>query len=383
MASLNPRPELMAQLKGLCRNFEKKVNDLDIETRAILNCNRASGNGAAAEWVQEVRSLHSEVDTTMSTVTESRSNMESFLGEMKTSLRSVMEDTAKMQEFMAQYGYKPQEMDIEAMLEWDEKIEEDPLPQMAPAEVEEEELLEDIAPPNASEFGESTEQRDSETARKSSVEEEKSAVVKTSIESPSIFDIGLSKYGMSLVLGKDLPKSVTKQQPASRSPELTPKILFSKPRTDSPRSPAIPNLTSILNESKYEGSPVLKLNTRPFNANIDDSTVDITPGLPSRKKPQSVGRRAGAQELPTLAKQHLMPRAACLGDSPEMPEFTSNFVKAMAMGKDKVQLRPSRPTPEFPELSFLKNETQNVTQTRTPESPELTMVYKTLKNLKP
>ena len=40
MASLNPRPELMAQLKGLCRNFEKKVNDLDIETRAILNCNR-------------------------------------------------------------------------------------------------------------------------------------------------------------------------------------------------------------------------------------------------------------------------------------------------------------------------------------------------------
>ena len=214
----------------------------------------------------------------MNTVAESRNNMESFLGEMKTSLRSVMEDTAKMQEFMAQYGYKPQEMDIEAMLDWDEEIEEDPLPQMAPAEVEEEELLEDIAPPNASEFGESTEQRDSETARKSSVEEEKAAVVKTSIESPSIFDIGLSKYGMSLVLGKDLPKSVTKQQPASRSPELTPKILFSKPRTDSPRSPAIPNLTSILNESKYEGSPVLKLNTRPFNANIDDSTVDITPG---------------------------------------------------------------------------------------------------------
>ena len=66
---------------------------------------------------------------------------------------------------------------------------------------------------------------------------------------------------------------------------------------------------------------------------IDD--MNTIPGLPSRKKPQSVGRRAGAQELPTLAKQHLMPRAACLGDSPEMPEFTSNFVKAMAMGKDK------------------------------------------------
>ena len=283
MASHNPRPKLMADLTVLCRNLEKKVNDLDVETRAILNCNRAAGNGAADEWLQEVKTLHSEVDVTLGSVMETRNNMESFLGEMNSELRRVMEDTNRMQEFMAQYGYRAEELDIEAMLDWDEEIEEEPLPELGPVPgAEEEELLSDIAPPSASEFDEVTERLHSETAPKSTenAKEERDVVTKTSVvDSPSIFDIGLSKYTMSLVLGKDMAKSVTKQQAAaSRSPEMLPNIAISKPRTESPRSPAIPNLTSILEESKYESSPVLKLNTIAFQRNIDDSTVDITPG---------------------------------------------------------------------------------------------------------
>ena len=284
MASINPRPKLMSDLAGLCRNLEKKVNDLEVETRAILSCNRAGGNGAADEWLQEVKSLHSDVGTTLSTVIESRSNMESFLGEMNSELRRVMEDTARAQKFMAQYGYQAEEIDIEAMLDWAEEIEEEPLPEARPGPAtEEEELLSDIAPPNASEFEESTERLHSQTIHKSpkiDKKQETGVMKSTEMDSPSIFDIGLSKYGMSLVLGKDLAKSVTKQQAAaSLSPEMIPNIAISKPRTESPRSPAIPNLTSILEESKYESSPVLKLNTVAFQRNIDDSTVDITPGM--------------------------------------------------------------------------------------------------------
>ena len=36
----NPRPQFMAQLKDLCRDLEKKVTDVDMETRATLHCNR-------------------------------------------------------------------------------------------------------------------------------------------------------------------------------------------------------------------------------------------------------------------------------------------------------------------------------------------------------
>ena len=277
----------MADLTALCKNLEKKVNNLEVETRAILNCNRVGGNGSADEWLQEVKSLHSEIDNTLSTVVEQRSNMESFLGEMNSEMRRVMEETNRMQKFMAQYGYKAEELDIEAMLDWDDAIEEEPLPEIKPVPaVYEEELLSDIAPPSASEFEEITDRLHSDTAPKSPeviMNKEDGAQRTSVVDSPSIFDIGLSKYGMSLVLGKDLAKSVTKQQAAaSRSPEMIPNIAISKPRTESPRSPAIPNLNSILEESKYESSPVLKLNTRAFQRNIDDSTVDITPGMIER-----------------------------------------------------------------------------------------------------
>ena len=96
-------------------------------------------------------------------------------------------------------------------------------------------------------------------------------------------------------------------------------------------------------------------------------------------------------ELPTLAsniaRENIKPKAgstfSSLGDSPEMPEFTSNFVKALAMGaKDRSQLKPSIPTPEFPELSILKSDVEHVTQTKTPDSPELTTVYKSIRNFK-
>ena len=40
MSKNNPRPEFMANLKTLCKDFDKQVNDLDLETRATLHHNR-------------------------------------------------------------------------------------------------------------------------------------------------------------------------------------------------------------------------------------------------------------------------------------------------------------------------------------------------------
>ena len=70
--------------------------------------------------------------------------------------------------------------------------------------------------------------------------------------------------------------------------------------------------------------------------------------------------------------------ANSLAESPEMPEFTSNFVKALmnAKNQDKPKEGKSRPTPEFPGLSVLKNEEIESSMTRTPDSPELTYFNK-------
>ena len=70
--------------------------------------------------------------------------------------------------------------------------------------------------------------------------------------------------------------------------------------------------------------------------------------------------------------------ANSLAESPEMPEFTSNFVKALmnAKNQDKPKEGKSRPTPEFPGLSVLKYEEIESSMSRTPDSPELTYFNK-------
>ena len=70
--------------------------------------------------------------------------------------------------------------------------------------------------------------------------------------------------------------------------------------------------------------------------------------------------------------------ANSLAESPEMPEFTSNFVKALmnAKNQEKPKEGKSRPTPEFPGLSVLKNVEVESSMARTPDSPELTFFNK-------
>jgi len=382
--SNNPRPQFMGQLKDLCRDLEKKVTDVDMETRATLHCNRAHGNLAADKWRDEVVSLKSELSCGLATAAEERTNLATFLGGMNAELARLLDTTATMQTFMAQYGYQPRPLDAAQLLDWESE------PQK-----EEEELLSDIAPPAASEFEEAGDGRikevmselkiDSPVRKKEELEVQSSAAT----ESPNIFNIGLSKNGMNLLLGKEVSRSskiaLSHDPPKVVPSQPQPKLAPIPSEAATPELPAVSGsqqLAALLEESRYESSPVLKLNTRTFRDISDDSgsAVDITPGLPSRKKSQPSSVQA-APRVPITPDMPAPPdtlAANSLAESPEMPEFTSNFVKALmnAKNQDKPKEGKSRPTPEFPGLSVLKNEEMESSMTRTPDSPELTYFNK-------
>ena len=105
-------------------------------------------------------------------------------------------------------------------------------------------------------------------------------------ESPNIFNIGLSKNGMNLLLGKEASKS-SKLAPSHDPPKVAPsqpqpKLAPTPSEAATPELPAVSGsqqLAALLEESRYESSPVLKLNTRPFISEDSGSAVDITPGM--------------------------------------------------------------------------------------------------------
>jgi len=207
---------------------------------------------------------------------------------------------------------------------------------------------------------------------------------------------------MSLLLGKDISKPTPSHQSSKHKPDDKKKeetYVVQKPAEETP-APVPPSNHLIPDDSMYDSSPVLKLNSRNFPTFIDESTVDITPGLPSRKKssqkdltnrnetpemPQLVTDLVRENKLKMTAASPLMSSLSTTSshftDSPEMPEFTSNIMKTLMATKTQEKSsvtgsKSSRPTPEFPQdLSFLKKD-GNIAQSNTPESPVLNFKYK-------
>ena len=179
------------------------------------------------------------------------------------------------------YLHQPRPLDAAKLLDWE------PEPQK-----EEEELLSDIAPPAASEFEEAGDGRINEVMSElkiaSPVRKKEELEVQSSeaAESPNIFNIGLSKNGMNLLLGKESSKS-SKLAPSLDPPKVAPsqpqpKLAPTPSEAATPEVPAVSGsqqLAALLEESRYESSPVLKLNTRPFISEDSGSAVDITPGM--------------------------------------------------------------------------------------------------------
>ena len=182
------------------------------------------------------------------------------------------------------YLHQPRPLDAAQLLDWESE------PQK-----EDEELLSDIAPPAASEFEEAGDGRIKEVVSElkiaSPVRKKEELEVQSSeaAESPNIFNIGLSKNGMNLLLGKESSKS-SKLAPSLDPPKVAPshsqppqpKLAPTPSEAATPEVPAVSGsqqLAALLEESRYESSPVLKLNTRPFISEDSGSAVDITPGM--------------------------------------------------------------------------------------------------------
>ena len=245
---------------------------------------KGKGNLAADKWRDEVLDLKSEISSNLATVTEERKNLSSFLTGVNDELRRLLENTGKCQDYMAQYGYKPKTIDTEALLDWTQ----------SKSETEEPEAKQicDVAPPAASEFevvNVKTEEIQVEdesipvSAKKTPHKlQESSKKPSADQDSPNIFDIGLSKYGMSLLLGKDITKPTPSQQ-SKHKPNPPPAVhqVVGETFVETPvQQFKAPSATlGIPDESTYDSSPILKLNSRSFPTFIDESTVDITPGI--------------------------------------------------------------------------------------------------------
>jgi len=433
----NPRPKLMADLKNLCRNFDKQVHEADMAARAALHYKRG-GSMASDRWRDEVQELKADIESNLSTVIEERNNLTSFLGEMSSEMRRIIERTQRMSKFMEQYGYTPEHrLDVDQLLNWenDEKDDDDN---------DKDDNDKNLAPAAATEFASEV----SAGGEESSVEPisvcEASVTAPTTTskpinKSPSVFDIGLSKYGMDALLGKSQAKpSVTKLNPPPARLETI--KAHETPRIDREyllTSSSAAGLPCLLDESKYESSPVLKLNFRPLPlpVSIDESTIDITPGLTSRRKPQPMRPQvmssntpetpeletvniknilnqpqpirpqeisSNTPETPELEtvnikdilkcskninpKTHIEPAASTItpemphlettvlsnttntykspmvsktiidkSGTPETPEFTSDYMKTLLAARDKPKVQ-ARPTPEFPDLNYLKKD---------------------------
>ena len=104
---------------------------------------------------------------------------------------------------------------------------------------------------------------------------------------------------MNLLLGKEASKS-SKLAPSLDPPKVAPshsqppqpKLAPTPSEAATPEVPAVSGsqqLAALLEESRYESSPVLKLNTRPFFSDDSGSAVDITPGMGNEiKGPKSL-----------------------------------------------------------------------------------------------
>jgi len=374
--------------------------------RAALHYKRG-GSIASDRWRDEVQDLKATIESNLSTVIEEKNNLTSFLGEMSSEMRRIIEKTQRMSKFMEQYGYTPEHrLDVDQLLDWENEEVEDG---------DNNDNDQNLAPAAATEF-DSEETVGSEENCVESFNLNEASVTTSSTtskpvtKSPSVFDIGLSKYGMNALLGKSTSKpSVIKLNPAPDS-SLETINADETPRIDREYllpSSSVAGLPSLLDESKYESSPILKLNFRSLPVSIDESTVDITPGLTSKRKTQPMRPQVtstNTPETPELEtvnikdilkgsnsiypKTHINPAASnitpemphlettILGNStstctnqspmvsktivnksgtPETPEFTSDYMKILMAARNKAKVQ-SRPTPEFPDLNYLKKE---------------------------
>lgn len=327
---------------------------------------------------QDTLELQESMRTVRATVAEQSNDLASFLEEMHSSAKEFLDEVAQAEGFMSQYGYRPAtRMDTELLLDWGRQ----------PAPVAEVEQA-DTAPPAASEFCE--EAGEGECSAPAVLSPAPAPALST--DSPSIFDIGLSKQSLNLMLqnkprleGAAVNTTVTvKSDTASHTKKFVnqnhDRLVDGKKRLAALPPPA----PDFLEDSHFAASPVLKLSSklRPalessLSITLGEEEIDITEGITNK-------RRAVDSKLP-LASPGRAPLPALPLDSPELPELLTMDVRKLLSGAGR-RVTPTEPvllggagltrarrdTPEMPELSFLKEGSKPASLT--PEMPELSSI---------
>ena len=196
------------------------------------------------------------------------------------------------------------------------------------------ESQENIAPPAAAEF---TEPGDSRAVAEDSVSAKMDA-------SPSIFDIGLSKYGLESYLGK---KESTEDRPKQKDPKAV-----------SPSKYCFPI------DEDSDGSPALRLRSRPLSGLQEMSPGDLTPDLARKSQPSqpkdtpeypviqsdaSYQLLAGSPEerVSRVKKDALMMLNSGTPGTPEIPELQTVSLRQF-LGQQRTEGSPD--TPDLPSL---------------------------------
>jgi len=363
--STNPRPAFMASLTGFCKSLDRQVADLERETKtAVMITNRGPyASNAADQLREEAVALSKDIENSLATVVEEKNNMASFLDEMKVQFGEIVTEQLKMEKFMTQYGYKAKtQVTIEELLNWEPQIQS-----VTPAAAAEftEELIEDVEEPDLSLSETDTVKSVAEVKPTSkSPHYQKKPLV--NCDSPNFFEVGLSSLAMELYVGKS-----------------TQSKKYLKPQEVNPESS---NSASMISEDNtFSASPVLRLSSKlteqPDLSNMSSmsstDSIDITPGLPSRKKASiPVPSMNDAPNLSVLYQQQ---------SSTASPDLAS--VRSSQATPRHQRLPPaSSDTPKLPELetvdirkllteSSLPAHANTNTKDYTPEEPQLTCKY--------
>jgi len=380
----NPRPAFMSSLQSLCRSVDKQVADLERETRtAVLVSKGPYASNAADQLRDEAAALNREIENSLGTVVEERNNMTSFLEEMRVQFGEIVSETLKMEEFMGQYGFKSKTpVNLEDILNWD-------VPQEST-----------LTPPAAAEFGKEvlenidtadTSVHDTDTMIAVPMSKPKSktppAQTKPAVtDSPNFFDVGLSNLAMELYAGK----SVRSNQPRPKPDQPLPRQDQLPNKAPSPQvylKPQPQNASAyIQDDSMYAASPVLRLSSKLTKqtdlsnmsnmsnmSTLDTVDVDITPGLPSRKK--SSARPANLPDTPVTARLSTVTATAPENDTPVMPELqtvnfaTFNWQQSSSASPDLQSIKPKSQPPGRPSTPDLPM--SNLPTSDTPELPDL------------
>ena len=189
---------------------------------------------------------------------------------------------------------------------------------------------ENIAPPAAAEFPEPGDNINRAVA-------EDSVRPKTDADaSPSIFDIGLSKYGLEAYLGK---KETSEDRPKQKDPKaVSPSKYFFPIDEDS------------------DGSPALRLRSRPLSGLQEMSPGDLTPDLARKSQPKdtpeypviqsdaSYQLLAGSPEerVSRVKKEALMMMNSGTPGTPEIPELQTVSLRQF-LGQERTEGSPDTP----------------------------------------